>query len=150
MYLGLAMLATACAPSDNGIAPPPQEATIEATAQATSPIPAQEVLTQEMTTLEEALNSEMAVVDFSADWCPPCQTLEGPYAEVAALNPDIGFYRVDIDVSPEMLDRYGFTSIPTIIYFKDGEEVGRDKGIPTADTSELVEHLQERVLGLYL
>jgi thioredoxin 1 len=70
------------------------------------------------------------LVDFWATWCPPCKMLM-PIIEQLANESD-GSYRigkVNVDDSPELAMRYGVQNIPTMIVFKNGEEVNRAVGV---------------------
>ena len=70
------------------------------------------------------------LVDFWATWCPPCKMLM-PTIEAIAKESD-GSYRVgkvDVDENRELALRYGVQSIPTLIVFKNGEEVTRALGV---------------------
>ena len=52
------------------------------------------------------------LVDFFATWCGPCRMLAPVLDEVAAENPAVKVYKVDIDQSPDVAARYGVTSVP--------------------------------------
>ncbi len=54
------------------------------------------------------------VVDFTADWCPPCRAMKPVLEELAAERPDLKFVAVDVDDQPELAARYGVLSMPTI------------------------------------
>lgn len=79
---------------------------------------------------KEILGSEVpAVVDFYADWCPPCRIvspiIEGLSQEYAGR---VKFVKINTDENPELAERYGIMSIPTIIIFKKGEVASRTVG----------------------
>lgn len=70
------------------------------------------------------LQSEKPVlVDFWATWCGPCR-LQGPVlAEFAEKQEAILVGKVNVDEEPVLASRYGISSIPTMILFKDGQAV---------------------------
>jgi len=71
----------------------------------------------------EVLRSSLpAVVDFYADWCGPCQTVS-PLIESLSKEYDgkVKFVKVDTDKNPDLAERYGVMSIPTVFIFKDGQ-----------------------------
>ena len=62
------------------------------------------------------------MVDFFATWCGPCKMLAPVLDEVAAEVEDkAAVYKVDIDRSPELAQRFGIMSVPTILVFVNGE-----------------------------
>ena len=76
----------------------------------------------------------VVLVDFWADWCPPCR-MQGPIVERVA-----GEYagravvaKLDVDKNPETAGRLGVQSIPTLILFKEGRESERMVGLQTED-----------------
>ena len=74
-------------------------------------------------------NEIPVLVDFSADWCGPCKTMEPIFEQAAeALEPEVRLARVDAEMEKEIASRYGIQSIPTMILFKDGQEVAREFG----------------------
>ena len=78
---------------------------------------------------QEVLQSDTPVlVDFYADWCGPCKMMAPVIEEIAEEADDIKVGKLNIDNEMEIAQKYGVMSIPTLIVFKNGEEVKRDLG----------------------
>jgi thioredoxin 1 len=71
----------------------------------------------------EVLQSEQPViVDFWAEWCGPCRAVAPVLDQIAHERADeLRVVKVNIDEEPELAQRYGVMSIPTIVLFKSGE-----------------------------
>ena len=84
----------------------------------------------------EVLRSQMPVlVDFYADWCGPCKMMAPTVEELAADfagKAKVG--KLNVDLSPEIAERYGIMSIPNVIVFKDGVPAGSNLGYVPAPT----------------
>jgi len=82
-------------------------------------------------TFAEEVNaaSEAVLVDFWAEWCGPCKTIAPILKELADEHPGtLRIAKVDVDENQGLARQYGVQSIPTMIVFKDGEEVHRMVG----------------------
>lgn len=78
----------------------------------------------------QVLQSDVPVlIDFTADWCPPCKLID-PYVEQIA-SAHAGKLRVgklDADHHPQIVQQYGVMGLPTLILFQNGEPVERITG----------------------
>ena len=74
----------------------------------------------------EVLQSDLPVlIDFWAEWCPPCRMLAPVIDEIAAdTDGKAKIGKVNIDEQPELAARFNVMSIPTIIVFKNGKPEG--------------------------
>ncbi|MCL2563770.1 MAG: thioredoxin [Oscillospiraceae bacterium] len=72
----------------------------------------------------------VTLVDFFADWCGPCKMLGPVIDELASkFEGQHKIYKVDVDTEEELAVRYGVMTIPTVILFKDGEELDKRIGV---------------------
>lgn len=81
---------------------------------------------------EEVLKSDKPVlVDFWATWCAPCR-MQGPIIEeLADERSDIKVGKLDVDENPEIAEKYGVMSIPTLLVIENGEVVHQMVGVQT-------------------
>ena len=86
---------------------------------------------------QEVLGSKIPVlVDFSADWCGPCKMMAPMIDEFAEeYEGELKVGKVNVDLSPDIAQKYEVMSIPFFAFFKDGKLV--DKVVGSVDKSEL-------------
>ncbi|MFU8792801.1 MAG: thioredoxin [Acholeplasmataceae bacterium] len=75
----------------------------------------------------------LVAVQYYATWCGPCKMLKPVLEAVAQDEKDIDFYRVDIDQYRDQAIQSGIRSVPTVVLYKDGEEVDRTSGYQPKD-----------------
>lgn len=93
-------------------------------------------------TFNDFLNTDKTVlVDFYADWCGPCKMLSPLVEEVAVEYADrLTVGKLDVDANPEVVGKYGVMSMPTLLFFRNGQVVGQHIGyLPKAQLSTVVE-----------
>ena len=87
------------------------------------------VITKENFEAEVLQAQQTVLVDFWASWCGPCRILSPVVDEIAQSNPAIKVCKIDVDDQPELAQRYGVMSIPTLIVFRNGEEINKSVGV---------------------
>ena len=72
----------------------------------------------------------LIVVDYGATWCGPCKKLKPILEELSGEMPDkAAFYYVDAGEQPALAQHYGVMSLPTMLFFKNGEVQDRIVGL---------------------
>ena len=99
------------------------------------------VLHLENENFNEVINSGLVLVDFYAEWCGPCKMLGPVLEEVSSELTDINIIKVNVDEHSELAQKYGVMSIPTLILFKDGQEVEKNIGFITKE--DMVEFINK-------
>lgn len=83
---------------------------------------------------KEVLQSEKPVLlDFSAEWCGPCNMLAPVIKELANEQTDFKVCKVDVDQQQELAQKFQVSSIPTILVFKDGKVTNTTVGVQGKD-----------------
>ena len=81
-----------------------------------------------------SVQSGTTLVDFHAEWCGPCRMLTPVLEEVASeMQGKAKIGKLDIDAEQKTAAEFQVTSVPTLILFKDGKEVGRLVGLRDKD-----------------
>jgi thioredoxin 1 len=85
--------------------------------------------------LEKIIQQGVTLVDFNAPWCAPCRAQAPILNEVGErYNGKADIATMNIDNNSDVALNLGIQSIPTLIIFKDGQEVGRFVGLQKAET----------------
>lgn len=70
----------------------------------------------------------LVVVDFYAHWCGPCKVIAPVLETLSDEYDDVRFLKVDVDKFKELALEYEITSMPTVLFFKEGHGEGRVVG----------------------
>lgn len=70
----------------------------------------------------------LVAVQYYATWCGPCKMLKPVLDSISADMKDVKFFRVDIDQYRQQAIEASIRSVPTVVLYKDGEEVDRQAG----------------------
>ncbi len=95
----------------------------------------------------EVLKSDLPVfVDFWAEWCGPCKMVGPAVEQVGKMMQDkIKVAKVNVDENQEIAMKYGIQSIPSLLLFKDGKEIGRTIGaMPKESYLKFIESTLEK------
>ena len=88
---------------------------------------------------DEAVNDGIVFIDFWAEWCGPCRRFAPVFEQASQQHSDITFAKVDTEDQRELAARYGVTSIPTLVIYRDGIPVFSQPGaLPAAVIDDLV------------
>jgi thioredoxin 1 len=85
----------------------------------------------------------LVIVDFYAEWCMPCLMLAPIMEGIAEKNKNIKFVKINVDEAKDLSIQYKITTIPCVIFFKDGKEVDRiENGVSEARIEEKINVLK--------
>ncbi len=85
---------------------------------------------QEVTTenFKDVISKGNVIVDFWAEWCAPCKMIAPVFEELSKEMESVTFAKLNVDEHGEVAATAGVRGIPTLIMYKDGEELGRIVG----------------------
>ncbi|EKD49495.1 MAG: hypothetical protein ACD_63C00125G0013 [uncultured bacterium] len=82
----------------------------------------------------EVLQSQKpVVVDFFADWCGPCKAFAPILEEFSEEEKGVKVCKLNVDKAQDIAARYKIESIPTIVFFRNGEEIDRFTGLKSKE-----------------
>ena len=104
-------------------------------------VPALHVSTAAFDTVLASAGDKPVLVDFFATWCGPCKMIAPVIEELATeYNGRAVIAKVDVDNERELAQRFGVMSIPTLMVFKNGQEVAKKVGfVPKSALTELLD-----------
>ena len=86
----------------------------------------------------------LVLIDFYADWCMPCVMMAPVLEETAnKFKGKIMIGKINVEESPDVAQKFGVSSLPTIIILKEGEVI--DKFMGAISEEELEEKLKEHL-----
>lgn len=88
---------------------------------------------------EVILSEKLVLVDLYATWCGPCRALAPVLEEIAEKYQDkIKVVKVNVDEEEDIAARFCVTSIPTVIFFRDGKAVASFVGLKSPSEIESI------------
>lgn len=92
-------------------------------------------------------SSVPVLVDFYADWCGPCKMVNPIIDDIAEFHQgDLIVGKIDADRAQDLMQELKVTSVPTLILFKDGEEISRSVGLEPEKIKEMAGSAVEKDL----
>eukprot|EP01061_Rhynchopus_euleeides_P029907 TRINITY_DN4954_c0_g1_i1.p1 TRINITY_DN4954_c0_g1~~TRINITY_DN4954_c0_g1_i1.p1 ORF type:complete len:136 (+),score=52.25 TRINITY_DN4954_c0_g1_i1:44-409(+) len=82
------------------------------------------------------------VIDFTADWCGPCQSIKGAYEKLSEDVTDVAFLKVNVDDNPDIGQEYEALSIPHFVGLHNGKSHGTVTGARIEAVRSLAEELK--------
>jgi thioredoxin 1 len=93
---------------------------------------------------DETVKEGIVLIDFWAAWCGPCRQFGPIFERVSERNADAVFAKVDTEAEPELAERYGITSIPTLVVYRDGIPVfGQPGALPEPALEDILRQVRD-------
>lgn len=103
------------------------------------------LITKENYSEEIEKSSLPVVIDVFAPWCGPCQQMTPIFEELSKeLSGDYKFAKLNVDDTREIATKFNISSIPTFIFIKNGNVVGRETG---SMSREALKQKIQKILG---
>ncbi|KAJ2895251.1 thioredoxin-like protein [Zalerion maritima] len=91
------------------------------------------------------------IVDFYADWCPPCKMIAPMFQSLASshsVDGKLAFAKVNVDSQQQLAMRYGITAMPTFLMLKNGEPVSNVRGANAPSIQAMVRTAEGELVKL--
>ncbi len=93
---------------------------------------------------DEIVKDGIVLIDFWAAWCGPCRAFAPVFERASERHRDVVFAKVDTEAEPELTGRYGITSIPTLVVYRDGIPVfGQPGALPEPALEDVIRQVRE-------
>lgn len=91
---------------------------------------------------DETVKDGIVLIDFWAEWCGPCKRFGPVFEKVSEENPEAVFAKVDTEDQQELAAKYGVTSIPTLVIYRDGIPVfGQPGALPEPALRDILDQV---------
>ncbi len=92
---------------------------------------------------DETVKDGIVLIDFWAAWCGPCRMFAPVFERASQRHEDVTFAKVDTEAEPDLAGRYGITSIPTLVVYRDGIPVfGQPGALPEAALEDIISQVK--------
>lgn len=94
-------------------------------------------------TMEEYIREEFVILDFYSETCVPCKLFAKVLEDIEGELPFVKIVKVNTTQYPALGEKYGIRAVPTVLFYKDGQEKEKHLGMMSADQVK-------EIIGKYL
>jgi len=87
-------------------------------------------------------DNKLAVLYYTATWCPPCKAIKPIYERLSTEYPDVAFGKIDVDENPEASAEAAISAVPTFLFVNDKNIKDRFSGADEASLKIKLDSLQ--------
>ena len=103
---------------------------------------------QEFQYLMSEVPYQLIVLDFTASWCGPCHRIAPYFEKLSHENPNVIFYRIDIDEYPEIATQLNVSSVPNFVFICNGKVCHQFAGADTKMLNDVISQLSLKIDNL--